>query len=156
MVNVFNLKEVSHWCPDMRVPKVLLLPPQKMDFWPQNGQIWPKTDIFGQISAFLVHMIPCRPKTMSRWFFHYVITETFTYSHKLGFLAPKRPNLAQNLLFSTYFNTLSFANTKYPRSKRKRKKKDISMVLIEGGYALTDLEPQLLLSDLLYNQKMFV
>ena len=30
------------------------------------------------------------------------------------------------------------------------------MVLIEGGYALTDLEPQLLLSDLLYNQKMFV
>ena len=28
------------------------------------------------------------------------------------------------------------------------------MVLIEGGYVLTDLEPQLSLSNLLYNQKM--
>ena len=23
-----------------------------MDFWPKNGQIWPKTDIFGKIAAF--------------------------------------------------------------------------------------------------------
>ena len=31
--------------------------PQKMDFWPKNGQIWPKTGILGQISAFLAHLI---------------------------------------------------------------------------------------------------
>ena len=30
-------------------------PPQKMDFWPKTGQIWPKTGIFGQILAFLAH-----------------------------------------------------------------------------------------------------
>ena len=31
--------------------------PQKMDFWPKNGQICPKTGILGQISAFLAHLI---------------------------------------------------------------------------------------------------
>ena len=29
-VNVFNTKEASHWFPDMRVPKVLLHPPQNL------------------------------------------------------------------------------------------------------------------------------
>merc|ERR1712143_36882 len=31
--------------------------PQKLDFGPKNGQIWPKTGILGQISAFLAHLI---------------------------------------------------------------------------------------------------
>ena len=31
--------------------------PKKLDFWPQNGQIWPKTGILGQTSAFLAHLI---------------------------------------------------------------------------------------------------
>ena len=31
--------------------------PPKIDFWPKNGQIWPKTGILGQISAFLAHLI---------------------------------------------------------------------------------------------------
>ena len=57
-INVFNMKKVSYRTPDMRVPNVLL-PPQKMDFWPKNGQIWPKTGIFGQIWAFLAHLIHC-------------------------------------------------------------------------------------------------
>ena len=38
-INVFNTKKVSHWTPDMRVPKVLLPPPQKTEFWPKNGLI---------------------------------------------------------------------------------------------------------------------
>ena len=50
-VNVFNTKKVPHWFPDMKEPKVLLHPPQIMDFWPKEVQIWPQTDIFGQISA---------------------------------------------------------------------------------------------------------
>ena len=37
-----NTKKVSHWTPDMRVPKVLLPPPKKLDFWPKNGQLWPQ------------------------------------------------------------------------------------------------------------------
>ena len=57
-----------------------------MDFLPKNGQIWPQTGIFGQISAFVANLISCRPKNnadkLSRWFFHYEITKTFTYSHK--------------------------------------------------------------------------
>ena len=31
---------------------------QNMDFWPKNGQIRSKTDIFGQITAFLAHLNP--------------------------------------------------------------------------------------------------
>ena len=46
----------------MRVPKVLLPPPKKLDIWPKNGQIWPITGIFGQISAFLAHLIQCLTK----------------------------------------------------------------------------------------------
>ena len=46
----------------MRVPKVLLPAPQKLDFGPKNGQIWPKTGIFGQILAFLAHLIQCLTK----------------------------------------------------------------------------------------------
>ena len=53
----FNTKKMSHWNPDMRVPKFLLPAPKKLDFWPKNGQIWPKTGILGQISAFLAHLI---------------------------------------------------------------------------------------------------
>merc|ERR1712004_13830 len=56
-VNVFNTKKVSHWNPDTRVPKFLLPAPQNLDFGPKNGQIWPKTGILGQISAFLAHLI---------------------------------------------------------------------------------------------------
>ena len=56
-INVFNTKKVSHWNPDTRVPKFLLPAPKKLDFGPKNGQIWPKTGILGQISAFLAHLI---------------------------------------------------------------------------------------------------
>merc|ERR1719494_1086711 len=31
--------------------------PEKLDSGPKNGQIWPKTGILGQISAFLAHSI---------------------------------------------------------------------------------------------------
>ena len=55
--NVFNMKKVFNWTPDIRVPKVLLHPPKKWIFWPKYGQIWPKTGIFGQISAFLANLI---------------------------------------------------------------------------------------------------
>ena len=60
--------------------------PQQVDFWPKNGQIWPKNDSFGQIWAFLVHLIQCPTKKqfeqVPRWFFQYVGTKTFTYFHK--------------------------------------------------------------------------
>ena len=32
--------------------------PPKMDFRPKNGQNWPKTGIFGQLWAFLAHLVP--------------------------------------------------------------------------------------------------
>ena len=57
---------VKHCCAHigdyMREPKVLLRPPQKWIFGPKNGQSWPKTDIFGQISAFSGHLVPCPTK----------------------------------------------------------------------------------------------
>ena len=33
-----------------------------MGFRPKSGQIWPITGIFGQISAFLAHLIQCLTK----------------------------------------------------------------------------------------------
>ena len=56
-IKIFNTKKASHWFLDMRVPKVILPSPQKFDFWPKNGQIWPNTGILGQISTFLAHLI---------------------------------------------------------------------------------------------------
>ena len=40
------------------VPK-LLLTPVEIKIFGQKRQIWPKTDIFGQILAFLAHLIQC-------------------------------------------------------------------------------------------------
>ena len=54
-VNVFNAKEVSHWLPNMRVPKILLPtllhPPKKWNFGP-------KTAKFGLKLAFLAKYWP--------------------------------------------------------------------------------------------------
>ena len=38
-VNVFNTKEVSHWFPDTRVPKVLLLPPKTCFCGPELAKL---------------------------------------------------------------------------------------------------------------------
>ena len=46
-VNIFNTKQVFDRFPDMRVPKVLLLPLKIRIFGPKNGKIWPKIGIFG-------------------------------------------------------------------------------------------------------------
>ena len=82
------------------VPKLLLTSARNWIFWPKNGQIWPKTDIFGQISAFFAHLVPCPTKNnankVPRWFVHYVGTKTFALSSKIRIFGPKRPNLAQN------------------------------------------------------------
>ena len=78
--------------------------PEKMDFWPINSQTWPKTGIFGQISAFLAHLIQCLTKKQFKQVAQ-VVLSLFEYQNfyllpwKLGFLAQKRPNLAENWLF---------------------------------------------------------
>ena len=41
-VNVFNMKEVSHWFPDLRVPKILLLPSNNRIFGPKTVKFGPK------------------------------------------------------------------------------------------------------------------
>ena len=61
-----NADKLSRWFSVMFVPKILLPAPKKLDFGPKNGQIWPKTGIFGQISAFLAHLIYCLTKKQCR------------------------------------------------------------------------------------------
>merc|ERR1712240_388522 len=41
MINVFNMKKVSHWNPDMRVPKILLPAPKNWHFGPNIGIFGP-------------------------------------------------------------------------------------------------------------------
>ena len=66
------------------VPKLLLTSARNWIFWPKNSQICPKTVIFGQISAFFAHLIPCPTKSnankVPRWFVHYEGTKTFAFS----------------------------------------------------------------------------
>ena len=84
-INVFSTKKVSPWFPDMRVPEVLLSPPQKLDFWPKNGQILPKTGILAKYRHFCPFDLrpdqrtmrtSCRSGFLLCWY------QNFTYSHK--------------------------------------------------------------------------
>merc|ERR1712223_1339553 len=67
--------------------------PKKLDFGPKNGQIWPKTGILGQISAFLPHLIQGLTKNymnkVPRWVFRYVGNKTFDFSSKKKDFLPK-------------------------------------------------------------------
>ena len=67
-------------------PNFYSLPP-KIGFWAQKGQIWPKTGIFGQIWAFLAHLIRCPTK---KQLCGYQIV--YLLPLKIGLLAHKRPN----------------------------------------------------------------
>ena len=87
-VNVFNTKEVSHWFPDVRVPKVLL----------KNCPVWPKTGIFGQMLAFLPYLVPCQPENNANKVPNFCFLQK-----KLWFLAPKLPNLAQYMHFWSFW-----------------------------------------------------
>ena len=58
----------------------------KNGFWAKKQPNLAETDIFGQIWAFLAHLIYCLTKNnadkLPRWFFHYLGTKTFTFSPK--------------------------------------------------------------------------
>ena len=95
--------------------------PQKLDFGPKNGQIWPKTGIWAKYWHFRPIWSHARPKNnaneVPRWFFWCVGTKTFAPSpKKLGFW----PRNGQNLhLCSSWaykaketFNNQHFINLK--------------------------------------------
>ena len=109
----------------MRVPKVLLPAPKKLDFGPKNGQIWPKTGIFGQISAFLAHYLMLDQKNnvdkLPRWFFYYVGTTTFTYSHKTWDFWPKNgPKYAFLVFWAKYWLFLPIFPMPYQKTMQTR------------------------------------
>ena len=55
---------------------------------------------FGQILAFLVHLVPCPTNKMPWWFLMLCGCQNFCFLlKKLGFWPKKRPNLAQNMLW---------------------------------------------------------
>ena len=70
----------------MRVPKFLLPAPK-------NGQIWPKTGILGQISAFLAHLIKCLTKKqcgqLSWWFSVILVPKLLLTPIKIRIFGPK-------------------------------------------------------------------
>ena len=73
------------------------------DFWPKNGQIWPIMCIFGQISAFLIHLAPCPTnKTMrTRCQSGLLICgyqKFCSLPKKPGCFSQKRPFFPQNML----------------------------------------------------------
>ena len=81
---------------------------KSQDFWPINGQIWPKIDFFGQILAFLAHLIPCPTNKQCEQGAQVVFPlngyQNFCFLPKeLGFLAPKQPNLVQNMHFWSFW-----------------------------------------------------
>ena len=103
-VNVVNTERVSHRFPDMRIPNVLLHPPQKLNFWPKSGKSWPKIGIFGKIWAFLVHFIQCLTKKTSkrlpRCFFCCVWGPKLLLPTVIIWIfGPERPNLVHIMHF---------------------------------------------------------
>ena len=54
-----------------------------MDFWPKNGQIWPKLAFSAKYQHFgPFDLMPDQKNAgkLPRWFSHYVGTKTLTYS----------------------------------------------------------------------------
>ena len=63
-VNVFNTKEVSHWFPDMRIPKVLLHSPKKWIFGPKTAKFGPKLAFWAKYRHFWPIWSNAWPKKM--------------------------------------------------------------------------------------------
>ena len=86
-VNVFNMKEVSHRPPDLRVPKILLLPSNNGNFGPKTAKFGPKLTFLAKYRHFgpFDPMLDQKTKNVNKWlwwFFRYMGTKTFTYSHR--------------------------------------------------------------------------
>ena len=87
-----------------------LISPQKMDFWPKNGQIWPKTDIFGQILAFLGHLVPCptinNANKMPWWFPVTMIPKLLLPPVRIRIFCLKTAKLGPKLAFLVIFGQI--------------------------------------------------
>ena len=72
--------------PCYEIPKVLLHPPKKWIFGPKTAKFVPKLAFLAKHGHFWPIWPNVRPKNnlnkLPRWFFSYVGTKTFTYSHK--------------------------------------------------------------------------
>ena len=103
----FNTKKVSHWFPDIRVPKVLLLPPQKIGFLAQkqpklaqNWHFWPNIGIFGpfDLPDERTMRTSCLGGISIMWVPKLLLTPV-----KIRIFGPKRPNLVQNMHFWSFW-----------------------------------------------------
>ena len=114
------------------IPKVLLHLPQN-GLWPKNGQTWPKTGFLAKYGHFWPIWSNAWPLNNSdklpRWFFRYVGTKTFTYSHKNW---DKWPNLA---FLAKYWHFWSIGSHSRPKTMGTR---------CLGGFSVTWV-PKLLL-----------
>merc|ERR1711873_122834 len=75
--------------------------PQKLDFGPKNGQIWPKTGIFAPFDLKpdqKTMQTSCLDGFLLCWYQNF-----YLLPQKLGFLAQKRPNLVQNMHFWSFW-----------------------------------------------------
>merc|ERR1712218_265129 len=52
MINVFNMKKVSHWNPDMRVPKFYSLSPKNWILGPKTAKFGPKLAFWAKYRHF--------------------------------------------------------------------------------------------------------
>ena len=99
-VNVFNTKEVSHWFPDVRVPKVLLHPPKKWIFGPKTAKFGPKLAFWAKYRHFLPIWSNAWPKNnadkLPKWFSVMLVPKLLLTPIKFRIFGQKRTNLAQN------------------------------------------------------------
>ena len=58
------MKKVSHWTPDIRVPKVLLSPPKNWIFGPKRAKFGPKLEFWPNIGIFCPFDLMPDQKTM--------------------------------------------------------------------------------------------
>ena len=102
-INVFNTKKVSHWNPDIRVPKFLLPPPKKWIFGPKTAKCGPKLAFLAKYRHFWPIWSDAWPKNNSnklpRWFFRYMGAKTLTYFQKIIIFGPKTAKFGPKLAF---------------------------------------------------------
>ena len=93
MINVFNMKKVSHWNPDMRVPKFLLHAPKNWILGPKTAKFGPKLAFWAKYRHFCPIWSKAWPKNdankLSLWFSVMLVPKLLLTPIKIRIFGPK-------------------------------------------------------------------
>ena len=120
-INVFNTKKVSHWNPNMRVPKFLLPAPKNWILGPNLAQNWhfgPNIGIFGPfdlMSDQKTMRTSCRSGFLLCWYQKFLLTPI-----KIRIFGPKKGQIWSKIcIFGHFWPNIAIFGTFYPMPNQK-------------------------------------